>query len=131
MIGGVVGNFLAMLAGFALMAGLVSAVTASLPRVVPEWINLDGSPRRPLIIVNLCWSFLAAGAGGYLTAWIARENPLDTALALAIVILVLSAIGTFQSRERYPLWYLMLLLIVTPIGVITGGILRVEVLRAL
>lgn len=131
MITGVVAGFLAMLAGFAIMAGLVSVVSAALPRLVPDWVELDGSPRRPLITANLCWSFLAATLGGYVTAWIARENPLDTALALAIVMLVLGAIGTLQSREKYPLWYLLLLLIVTPVGVVAGGLIRMKVLGAL
>jgi hypothetical protein len=131
MVDGVVSGFLAMLAGFVIMAGLVSAVSASLPRLVPDWVELDGSPRRPLIAANLCWSFLAATIGGYATAYIARANPLDTALALAIVMLVLGAIGTMQSREKYPLWYLLLLLIVTPVGVVVGGLVRMKYLGLL
>lgn len=131
MIGGVFGGFLAMLVGFVLMAGLISVVTASLPRLVPSWVELDGTPRRPLIATNLSCSFFAAAAGGYVTAWIASENPLDTALALAIVMLVLGAIGTMQSRQKYPLWYLLLLLIVTPIGVVAGGLIRMKILGRL
>jgi hypothetical protein len=131
MVDGVLWPFLAMVAGFAIMAGLVSAVTASMPRLVPRWVDLDGSPRRPLIVTNLCWSFLAAVAGGYVTAWIASANPLDTALALAIVMLVLGGIGTLQSRQKYPLWYLILLLIVTPLGVVAGGLIRMKVLGLL
>jgi uncharacterized membrane protein len=131
MVDGVLWGFLAMLAGFVIMAGLVSAVSASLPRLLPGWIELDGSPRRPLVVVNLCWSFLAAMAGGYVTAWIASANPLDTSLALAIVILVLGGIGTLQSREKYPVWYLILLLIVTPVGVAAGGLIRMKVLGLL
>ena len=91
---GVLGRFLAMLTGFAIMAGLLSAVSSALAKLVPNWVAPDGSPRRPLMITNLCWSFPAATAGGYVTAWIARANPLDTALALAIVVLVLGGIGT-------------------------------------
>jgi hypothetical protein len=117
-----------MLVGFVIMAGLVSVVTAALPRMVPDWVELDGSPRRPLVVANLCWSFFAATAGGYVTAWIASANPLDTALALAIVILVLGGIATLQSRERYPIWYLVLLLVITPIGVVAGGLIRMKVL---
>jgi hypothetical protein len=131
MIDGLMSGFLAMLAGFVIMAGLVSAVSASLPRLLPEWVELDGTPRRPLIAVNLCWSFLAAMIGGYVTACIASSNPLDTALALAIVMLVLGAIGTMQSREKYPRWYLLLLLIITPMGVAAGGLARMKYLGLL
>ena len=131
MIDGVAGGFLAMVAGFVVMAGLISVVTAALPRLIPNWVELDGSPRGPLIATNLSWSFVSAAVGGYVTAWIASANPLDTALALAIVILVLGAIGTLQSRQKYPVWYIVLLLIVTPIGVIAGGLVRMKLLGLL
>ncbi len=131
MIGGVAGEFLAMLVGFVIMAGLISAVTAALPRLIPNWVELDGSPRSPLIATNLAWSFIAAAVGGYVTAWMASSNPLDTALALAIVMLVLGAIGTLQSRQQYPLWYKLLLLVFTPIGVVAGGLVRMAYLGIL
>jgi hypothetical protein len=131
MIGGVFGEFLAMVVGFVIMAGLISVVTALLPRLLPDWVELDGSPRGPLIATNLTWSFVAAAMGGYVASWIADANPLDTALALAIVMLVLGAIGTLQSRQKYPLWYKMLLLVFTPIGVLAGGLLRMKFLGLL
>jgi hypothetical protein len=131
MIGGVFGEFIAMLVGFVIMAGLISAVTAALPRLIPNWVELDGSPRSPLIATNLAWSFVAAGVGGYVTAWMASSNPLDTALALGIVMLVLGAIGTLQSRQKYPLWYKLLLLVFTPIGVVAGGLVRMAYLGIL
>jgi len=127
-IDGVLRGFLAMLVGFVVMAALVSAVSATLPKLIPSWVDLDGSPRRPLIIANLCWSFVSAVSGGYVTAWVARANPLDTALALAFVILVLGGLATVQARERYPFWYIALLLIVTPLGVVAGGLVRMKVM---
>jgi hypothetical protein len=131
MIGGVFGEFLAMVVGFVIMAGLISAVSALLPRLVPDWVLLDGSPRGPLIATNLTWSFVAAAIGGFVASWIADANPLDTALALAIVMLVLGAIGTLMSRQKYPLWYKMLLLVFTPIGVLAGGLIRMKFLGLL
>ena len=131
MIGGVIGEFLAILVGFVIMAGLISAVTVALPRMIPAWVELNNSPRMPLMITNLIWSLISAAAGGYVTARMAISNPLDTALALAIVTLVLGAIGTLQSRQSYPLWYKVLLLIGTPIGVVAGGLIRTEYLGIL
>lgn len=131
MIDGVAGEFLAMVVGFVIMAGLISAVSAMLPRLLPDWVELDGSPRTPLVATNLTWSFVAAAVGGYVAAWIASANPLDTALALAIVMLVLGAIGTLQSRQKYPLWYKLLLLVFTPAGVLAGGLVRMKFLGLL
>lgn len=131
MIGGVFGEFIAMVVGFVIMAGLISALTAALPRLLPNWVELDGSPRGPLIATNLTWSFVSAAVGGYVAAWIASANPLDTALALAIVMLVLGAIGTMQSRQKYPLWYKLQLLVFTPAGVLAGGLVRMKFLGLL
>lgn len=129
--GGLVGRFVAMLAGVVITVGVVSAVSVLLPRLAPARAESDGSPRRPLLVVYVCVSFLAASVGGYVASWIATDNPLNTALALAIVMLVLGGVGTLESRQKYPMWYLILLLIVTPIGVVAGGFIRVKVLGAL
>ena len=129
--GGLAGRFVAMLAGFTITAGLTSAVSVLLPKLVPAWAGRDGSPRRPLLVAYVGVSFVAASVGGYVAALIAADYPLATALALGIVTLVLGGVGTLQSGEKYPLWYLILLLIVTPIGVVAGGLIRMKALGAL
>jgi hypothetical protein len=95
------------------------------------WAGRDGSPRRPLLVAYVGVSFVAASVGGYVAALIAADYPLATALALGIVTLVLGGVGTLQSGEKYPLWYLILLLIVTPIGVVAGGLIRMKAVGAL
>jgi hypothetical protein len=89
--------FLALVTGFAVMALIVVLVTAALTRFTPDWVGAMGSPRPGYVFVNLGYSFLAAAAGGYVTAWIARDNPLYHVLALAIVVLALSALSALQQ----------------------------------
>ena len=68
--------FLALAAGFLTMAVLVAALTALLVRLTPSWVSDHDKPQPGYIFVNLGYSFLAAAAGGYVTAWLAAANPL-------------------------------------------------------
>ena len=121
-------GFLALLIGFVTMLVPVLVITGFLQSRVPEWVGEEGNPRPAYIAVNLIYSFLSAVGGGFVTAWIANQNALDTALALAIVILVLSGLSALQAKVRPPLWYQVPLLIVSPLGVIAGGLIRISVL---
>jgi hypothetical protein len=126
----------ALLAGFATLAALVIALTALLARMVPSWVGSEGKPQpglptgdlRPYAIVNLGYSFLAAAAGGYVTAWVAAANPLIHVLALALVVLALAALSALQSRGKQPIWYALALVAISPIGVLAGGLVRLRVL---
>lgn len=120
--------FLALLAGFLTMALMVAAATAVLSKYIPEWTGTPGQPRAGYIFVNLGYSFAAAIAGGYVTAWIATDNPLVHALALALIVLLLAAVSAVQQRGQQPIWYQLLLVAVTPAGVVLGGLFRLKVL---
>ena len=123
--------FLALVAGFATMAVLVIALTALLGKLTPGWVGEQGKPRPGYIFVNLGYSFLAAAAGGYVTAWAAAANPLVHVLALAIVVLALAALSALQSRGKQPIWYALALVAVSPLGVLAGGLVRLRVLGIL
>ena len=123
--------FLALLAGFATMAIVVIVVTAVLQKSVPGWVGTEARPRPAYVTVNLGYSFLAAAAGGYVAAWIASHSPLRAVLALSIIVLVLGAISALQSKGRQPLWYQMALLIITSMGVVAGGLVRLRVVGIL
>jgi hypothetical protein len=120
--------FLALLAGFLSMAVLVGAATVVLAKLVPEWVGAPGHPRAGYIFVNLGYSFAAAMVGGYVTAWLSKDNPLIHALALALIVLLLAALSAIQQRGMQPIWYQLLLVAITPAGVMLGGLLRVRVL---
>ena len=123
--------FLALLAGYATFAALVIALTALLARLVPSWVGSEGKPQFAYVFVNLGYSFLAAAAGGYVTAWVAAANPLIHVLALAMVVLALAALSALQSRAKQPVWYALSLLAISPIGVFAGGLVRLRVLGIL
>jgi hypothetical protein len=123
--------FIALLAGFATMAVLVMAITALLTKLTPSWVGDEGKPEPGYMFVNLGYSFLAAAAGGYVTAWAAAANPLHHVLVLGIIVLALAALSAMQSRGKQPIWYQLTLVAVTPLGVLGGGLLRLRVLGIL
>jgi hypothetical protein len=108
------------------MAVLVAALTALLVRLTPSWVSDQGKPQPGYIFVNLGYSFLAAAAGGYVTAALAIANPLYHVLALGIIVLALAALSAMQSKGKQPIWYQLTLLALTPIGVLAGGLVRLR-----
>jgi hypothetical protein len=127
--------FLALLAGYATVALLVIGMTALLTRLTPGWVAVrvgsDGRLNPAYAFVNLSYSFLAAVAGGYVTALIANGNPLVNTLVLALVVLAMAALSALQSRGKQPIWYALTLVSVMPIGVLAGGLVRLRVLGIL
>ncbi len=123
--------FLALAAGFAVMAILVAIVTMLLQKFTPDWVGDQGKLEPGYVFVNLGYSFVAAAAGGYVTAWLAQANPLIHVLALAIAVLLMAALSALQQRGKQPVLYLLALVGLTPIGVLTGGLIRLRVLGIL
>jgi len=114
--------FLALLAGFAAMELLIAGVTAVIARR-----GGAGAGSAGMVAVNMACSFVAAAAGGYVTAWLAVTRPLHTVLVLAVVVLVLGAITTVQARGTRPAWQPVALMVVCALGVMAGGLLRLRV----
>jgi hypothetical protein len=130
--------FLSLLAGFAVMVAIMLVVTALLKRFAPEWVEPEQKPRPGYVFVNLGCPFLAAACGGYITAWAAAVNVLPDLLGLAIVVLVLGAISVMQARVSegqargsHPIWYRLMLVVISPLGVIAGGLVRLRVVGIL
>ncbi len=123
--------FLALLAGYAVMAAIVVAATALISRLLPEWCGQGTRPAAGYLFVNLGYSFLAAAAGGYITAWIAAPSPLAHALVLAVIVLLLGAVSAFSARGRQPVTYQIALIVLSPLGVLAGALVRLRVLGVL
>jgi hypothetical protein len=137
--------FLALAAGFATMALLVIVMTALLTHLIPSWISSEDKPQPGVprgrfmpdgveagyLFVNLGYSFLAAAAGGYVTALAAAANPLIHVLALALIVLALAALSALQSHGKQPIGYALMLVAISPIGVLAGGLARFRVLGIL
>ena len=123
--------FFALATGFATMAILVTVMTVLLQKLVPDWTEASGPPTLGYTFVNLGWTFVAAATGGYLTAWIAEHDPLVHVLALAIAVLLLAALSALQQRGKLPVWYLLALVAIAPVGAFAGGLIRLRVLGVL
>jgi hypothetical protein len=123
--------FLALAAGFATMVLLVIVLTALLTWMVPSWTGAEGKPEPGYAFVNLGYSFLAAAAGGYVTAWAAGANPLYHVLALGMAVLALAALSALQSRGKQPILYALVLVAISPVGVLAGGLVRLRVVGIL
>jgi hypothetical protein len=119
-------SFLAILAGFATMAVLVTVATAAITRSLPRLIGEPEHPRRRYLLLNLAYSAAFAASGGYVTAIVAKADPLRTVLMLAIVILLLSALSALQLRGRQPVAYQCALIVLTPVAALAGGLLRMH-----
>ena len=123
--------FLALLAGFATISLLVAILTVALSKLTPGWVESQGRPQAGYMFVNLGSSFLAAAAGGYVTAWASQANPLVHVLALALVVLALGALSALQQRGKLPIGYSLALLALAPIGVLAGGLVRLRAIGVL
>ncbi|HEY1766349.1 MAG TPA: hypothetical protein VGG26_01770 [Terracidiphilus sp.] len=123
--------FLALIAGFAVMILLVIGATALMKRLIPSWAGAQSQPSPGSVLLNLGCSFLAASAGGYVTAWVAKDNPLYHVLMLGIVVLILAALSALQSRGKQPITLQLALVAIMPLGVLAGGLLRMRVLGIL
>jgi len=123
--------FLALAAGFVTMAALVAAMTALLARLTPGWVSEESKPGAGAVFVNLGASILAAAAGGCVTAWVAVDHPLQHVLVLAIIVLAMSALSALQTRGKQPVWAMLLLVALTPFGVLAGGLLRLKMMGLL
>lgn len=123
--------FFSLLAGFAAIAALVALAAVLLARLTPGWAADEGRLSASYAFVNLGYSFLAAAAGGYVTAWLAPGNPLYPVLTLAIVVLALAALSALQAKGKLPVAYQLALVAFTPIGVLAGGLVRLRVLGIL
>jgi hypothetical protein len=119
-------SFLAILAGFATMAVLVTVATAAITKSYPRLIGEPDQPRRRYLLLNLAYSAIFAASGGYVTAIVAKSDPLRNVLMLAIVILLISALSALQLRGRQPVAYQFALIVLTPVAALAGGLLRMH-----
>ena len=95
---------------------------------VPLRLNA-GNPLWQASMVVL--GMMSATFTGYLAAWLNREAPLFTALALGLVWSSIEAVGLSITRGVLPMWYVVAIPIVIVVGCTCGGMLRVgQVARA-
>jgi hypothetical protein len=119
-------SFLAILAGFAIIAVLATIASSAIEKSLPRFAGDPEHPRRRYLLVNLAYSAAFAVAGGFVTAAIANDDPLRTTFVLAIVVLFLSGLSAIQMRGKQPIAYQMALIVLTPVAALAGGLMRMH-----
>lgn len=119
-------SFLAILAGFITIVGLMGLATALLKRFAPDFTRDDAPPDPFVMAVNVGIGLVCGIAGGYITARYAQGNPLIHSLMLALAVLLLSAMSALQMKSKQPVYYLLVLTAIPPLAVLCGGLLRLH-----
>jgi hypothetical protein len=121
-------SVLAVLAGFVVMTVIVIVSTVVLARgMTPPAIGRGGGMPRPgsgYLMANLGCSALAALVGGYLTASMAESAPVLHGVALAVLMIFMSALSMRQSMGTQPRWYAVVLMTVMPAIAVGGSVLQ-------
>lgn len=119
----------AVFAGFvaATIIVLLSTMIAVVLMLPPTGPGMMPEPTGSYLAVNLFSGLLAAVAGGWLAARLARRAPLGHAMAVGTVMLVLglaaAAMESDGTRGSQPGWYLYALPLIGWIGAASGGVL--------
>lgn len=123
--------FWALLAGFGAVLAVALAIRGALVGLAPSMAAQSPEPGAGYTIVQAGASLLAGTAGGYVTAALGRGNPMVEVLALGIAVLALSAMSALQARGKQPVWFLLVQVAISPLGVLAGGLIRLRALGIL
>ncbi|HWA96333.1 MAG TPA: hypothetical protein VG844_17175 [Terracidiphilus sp.] len=118
--------FLSLLAGYAAVLVFDLGLRALSMRMTPSLSHESLRPGIAECVVQLGGSFVAGALGGYITAVLARGNSLIHVLVLALVILLMAALGSMQERGKRAVWFLLSQVALAPIGVMAGGMLQLR-----
>lgn len=118
----------AVLAGLVVTVVLVMILTTLAGTIAR--VPIGAPPTNLYLILNLTGSFIAGAAGGAVAERIAARAPHGHVIALAVVILLLSLPTVFSApAPGQPTWYPVVISILGPVAVLTGGILAIRYLR--
>jgi len=90
-------------------------------------VDVAIGPSSPgFMALSVAYGFVAAVAGGYVTALVARRAPLQHAGALTVIGLILSSINLHASWGTETFLYQLTFSIFPAAGVLLGGYLRAQ-----
>jgi peptidoglycan/LPS O-acetylase OafA/YrhL len=120
-------SFVAVAAGFAVMALLVMAAYVAFgPRTVIEGEESILPPDRAHLVRMLAIEFVAGLAAGAITTRLARRAPLHHTLVLILVALLFGMFLTITVAGGEPLWMQLAHVVVLALGGYLGGALRLR-----
>jgi hypothetical protein len=123
---------------FAVVAGIVAMMAVAFAVEIPvRWLTLrllsQSFPDPSALDSHIGWmlsqslyTLPALILGGYVAAWLAPKRALAHAIAMAIVQELLIVLLIFNPPHPVPPWMWAITLIVTPVAIICGGILRIR-----
>jgi hypothetical protein len=120
-------SLLAIVAGYLTMLVIVTGSLGFLFLVFH-----DAFPREPgpyngpafVLVLELAFAAIAAIAGGWICALLARRKPLHHAAVLVVAMTVLGLVSASVEAGLKPMWSTIALPIVGAIGVLFGAWLR-------
>jgi len=119
-------SFLAILAGFITIVGLMGIATALFKRIAPNLTRDDAPPDPFAMAVNVAVGLVCSILGGYVTARYAQGSLLAHALMLALAVLLLEGLSALQMKGRQPIYYSLILTVIPPLAVLCGAFLRLH-----
>ncbi len=120
-------RILSVLAGFVVIV-ILSVVTDT----VLESTGVFPPPDRGLfdtglLLIALTYRAVYSVIGCYVTARLAPDRPMAHALALGLLGVVVSAIGTFAARDLGPAWYgIALVVLALPLAWLGGRLFELR-----
>ena len=112
-------SLLAVLVGYAVLAAVIGFVFYL-------WLGAQPAnpPSRKFLYVVLGVGFVAAVAGGWVTALLAPGKRWKHVQALVALILVMAAVNLVWTAGREPLWFQIGNIAAAVAGVVLGGSLK-------
>lgn len=110
----------------AIFAGLVTTmlllVVTNMAATTLMRVNF-ADPSIGYLVANLLLTTASAGAGGALTARMAKAQAFQHVLLLAVLLLLLGFAGYSEAAQGRPFWHPLMILFLGPVGVLLGGAL--------
>lgn len=116
-----------------LLSLIVGYLTISMSTALlyAAWLSGAGNAITPqfLAFASICGLGFAA-LGGWLAALVAQRAPITHAIALSLMLSIISSIYLFTHKTSEPLTLSLLNLAIQISGVLTGGWLRLRQMKA-
>lgn len=112
--------FFAVMVGYMVM--MLSVVVLTLILVKTMGLK-SGHPTPGYLAINVVYTFLAAGIGGYVTARIAVVKPMAVAGVLVVLMLIMGLLSYRHYTGSQPLWYQVMMIIAPPFCALGGAAL--------
>ena len=118
-------SVIAVLSGFAAWTMLFLSGNAAVTAAMPEQFRADGTTDQPgILTLILLLSLISSVVAGYLTAMVAKREPMKHVWILGVLQLVIGILVQIQYLNIMPMWYHGVFLTLLIPGILAGGKLQ-------